>query len=258
MIRTDDRGVSDVIGFILVFGLVATTTAVISVNGLSVLQDTRNAEQVNNAERAFDVLADNLEDVYQEGAPHRATEISLEKARLNTATTARINVSGVDGSGDMTSVINLQTQPIVWEGERTDGTQIAYELGAVVRSDRQGGVVVNDPPFVLDRERMLFMVVDTQTNSPKSLSGTTIRVRGNRGLSRGAIYDFKNDYDEMRVNVTSPRATVWKRYLEQKDITRTDSCSIDDNEGTARVSCVLDPPEKLYVTISTVGIELER
>lgn len=260
MMRGDDRGVTDVIGFVLIFGLVASTVAIISVNGLSVLEDTRSAEQVNNAERAFDVLADNLADIYQEGAPHRATEISLEKARLNTATAANITVSGVDtASGTRTTLAQARIQPIVWESSQAKETQLAYEFGAVVRKGRQGGLMVNDPPFVFDDERTHLLLVRS-TGPEESLSGATIRVRGTKGNRKGSTKGFafhKDDlssYSELKITITSPRATVWKQYLTKNDM----SCSMDEVEGTDRVSCTTSKPDQLYVTISGVKISLER
>jgi len=57
----DRRAVSDVVGYVLVFSLVSLTVGVVSVAGVGALQDARDVEQANNAERAFDVLGDNVE-----------------------------------------------------------------------------------------------------------------------------------------------------------------------------------------------------
>ncbi|MFD1587292.1 hypothetical protein ACFR9U_09870 [Halorientalis brevis] len=258
MSRRDERAVSDVIGFVLVFGLVATTVAIISVSGLGTLQDSRNAEQINNAERAFDVLADNMADVHQEGAPHRATEISLEKAQLNTATVVRMNVTAKNTtSGSWETIRNVQAQPIVWTATRGRETQIAYSFGAVVRSQRDGGVVLNRPPLVLEDDRMFLTIVKTQTNSPKSLSGTTIRVRASEARSAGQIRDDElSHYGQLRINVTTPRADIWQQYLERKEVVT--SCAIDEETGTSRVSCALDVPEELYVSVSGITVALEK
>ncbi|WP_136715716.1 DUF7289 family protein [Halorientalis salina] len=258
MIRRDERAVTDVIGFILVFGLVATTVAIVSVSGLSTLQDARNAEQINNAERAFDVLADNMADIYQEGAPHRATEVSLDDATMNTATSVRINVSGEEkSSGDLETITNVQSRPVLWRSTQSAETEIAYSLGAVVRADRESGVMVNEPPFVLQDDRMLLTIVKTRTDNPKSLSGTTVRVRGNQERSSSSVLTGVDDsYDEVKINITSSRAGVWEQYFERKAI--TNSCSIDEETGRERVSCTLDAPKEMYVTVNGVNVELER
>ncbi len=258
MSRRDERAVTDVIGFVLVFGLVATTVAIISVNGLGTLQDSRNAEQVNNAERAFDVLDDNMADVYQEGAPHRATEISLVKAQLNTATVARMNVTAKNtSSGNWETISTVQAQPIVWTTTQGRETEIAYSFGAVVRAQREGGVVLNEPPLVLEDDKMFLSIVKTQTNEPKSLSGTTIRVRGSQARSASQVLDGElSSFDRLRINVTTPRAGIWQRYFEQKPMTR--SCSIDEETGTERVSCTLDVPEELYVSVNGISVALEK
>lgn len=76
----NDRGVSDTLGFVFVFAIILSTVAVVTTIGMAGLQDTRDVERVNNAERAFDILGDNMEDIADRGAPSRATEVKVEEA----------------------------------------------------------------------------------------------------------------------------------------------------------------------------------
>ena len=80
---TDTRGVSEIVGFILVFSLVLGTITLVYASGLSGLDDTRDAERITNAERAFDVLANNFQQMGRGEAPNRATEIKLAEAQLS-------------------------------------------------------------------------------------------------------------------------------------------------------------------------------
>ncbi|MEA5386913.1 hypothetical protein VB779_07480 [Haloarculaceae archaeon H-GB11] len=94
-----ERAVSEVVGFALVFSMIVAMVAIVTLGGMGQLQSARDFEQANNAERAFEVLADNLADVHQRGAPSRATEIDLEHAQLFVGDPVTINVSGEDTSG---------------------------------------------------------------------------------------------------------------------------------------------------------------
>ena len=58
-----DRAVSDVVSYILVFALIISTVGIVSVSGISGLQDSRDGERVENAQRGFDLLADDVEDI---------------------------------------------------------------------------------------------------------------------------------------------------------------------------------------------------
>lgn len=45
-----ERGVSDVVGFVLVFALIITSVGVIYTDGLTSLQDARDAQRLSNAD----------------------------------------------------------------------------------------------------------------------------------------------------------------------------------------------------------------
>ncbi|WP_335999380.1 DUF7289 family protein [Halorientalis halophila] len=247
----DERAVSDVLGFVIVFSLVATTVAIVSVTGLGILQDARDDEQVNNAERAFDVLADNMADIHQEGAPSRSTEIKLDGARLEVREPVEINVTGVDPGGDNPNV-SYYSEPIMYAGN--SGTSIVYEGGAVFRDSPDGGVVVEDPPFRFDDGRIVVPIIQTQNKgNATSVSGGTVRIRG-EGAVRSPIRDFlqrQTDYDAVIINVTSPRYDLWQRYLERD---ADADCEVTRPET---VECSIDDPTQLSVTRSLINYEFE-
>lgn len=249
----DDRGVSDVIGFILVFSLVASTVAIISLSGFDSLQGVRDSEQTNNVERAFDVLADNMGDIHREGAPSRATEINLNDAQLSTTETVTVNLTWEEKSSrDRIDVMKTTVAPIVWSG-RDGNTEIVYSLGAVIRDERQGGIMASEPPFVLDEDRMLIPIVRTVTNNPKSYGGTTARVVGlkTRSEDRRNITDVSN-YNHLWFNITTPRAQIWQRYLERQDST---TCSLY-NQGR-KVGCRLTPNDEPYISLHGIEVAIE-
>ena len=116
----DRRGVSETIGFVLVFSLIVLTVGVVLTVGYGGLQDARDAERVNNAERAFDVLADNVEDITHRGAPSRGTEVRLAEASLGAGSPTYLNVTGVnDSGGRVFSTGNYSTDTVVYEAENT-------------------------------------------------------------------------------------------------------------------------------------------
>ena len=120
----DRRGVSETVGFVLVFSLVLLTVGTVLTVGYAGLQDARDAERVNNAERAFDVLANNIEDITARGAPSRGTEIRLAEASIGPGAPVTMNISGfaADGSRQF-STGNDTLDTIVYEA---DGTKIHY------------------------------------------------------------------------------------------------------------------------------------
>lgn len=246
-----DRAVSDVLGFVIVFSLVAATVGIVSVTGVGILQDARDAEQVNNAERAFDVLADNMADIHQEGAPSRSTEVKLDNARLEVRSPVEINVTGVDPGGTNPNV-SYSALPILYEGR--DDTAVVYEGGAVFRVSPRGGVITEAPPFRFTNGDVIIPIVQTQQiGNATSVSGGTVRVRAERAV-REQLPEFvqrSSDYDALIVNVTSPRYQLWQRYLEN-DADAT--CTVTRPET---VQCRIDDPNRLAVTRTVINFEFE-
>jgi hypothetical protein len=182
-----DRGVSEVISFALVFSLIAATVALVYVSGIGGLEDTRSSEQVNNAERAFDVLADNIGDIHRQAAPSRATEIKVSDAQMEFGDSVRANITirNMKGTGN-TSVVEYR--PIVYSAE--GGTDLLYSNGALFREDPSGAVLDKNPPFLLthqendpgidsdDEKTLILPVIETRNAGPESTgSQRTVLVR---------------------------------------------------------------------------------
>jgi len=52
-LSTDDRGVTELVSYVLIFSLVIATIGTVTVLGMSTLMDRQQAEQLNNVERSF-------------------------------------------------------------------------------------------------------------------------------------------------------------------------------------------------------------
>jgi hypothetical protein len=254
----NDRAASNLIGFLLIFSLVASVIAIVSVTGVDALNDVKRGEQVNNAERAFDVLADNMNDVHREGAPSRATEISLQDAQIDTSGFSTIEIHAWDPSGgdlEPNFTVNQTVNSTVWESKEGRETKIAYEFGAVVREQPDGGLIVRRPPIQWEEDRTIVPVVDTDAFRAGVSSGRTVRVRGIRQTPRIAYAGDGTIYTELWVNITSPRADIWAEYLESRPGT---DCTLSDAPGERdRVRCELDQRDELYVAVYPVTVNVE-
>lgn len=244
-----DRAASEVLGFILIFALITSSVGLVYVVGFDGLVGARNYERVNNAERAFDVLADNVEDITNRRAPGRATEIKLADASLEMGDPVVVNVTGVDTTDPSRNFsAEYELRPIVYDADT--GTRIVYSGGALIRSRDGEGVMVIEPDYLLDGDRVVIPVIQTRAAGGTDVSGsTTALVRTTHSGTELAVGTSEGTFDAT-LNVTSPRATVWRRYLESEGL----SCA---PAGTDRISCDVDDADGIYVTAIRIDVAFE-
>ena len=252
-----DRALSEVIGYILVFSLIFLTVGFVSINGLPTLDSAKQSEQTKNAERAFDILENNLAEIYGQGAPSRATEISAETGAVELRDPVVMNVSVTEkSSGNVTferSVIN----PIAFTG--LGDTEYVYAGGAVFRQVSGESFMLQDPPIDFSDERGVVTVVRTFGNDGVSAGGATVLVRASstsRSVLAADTSLSDNRYEQLTINITgSPRQDTWQEFFESElpdpnCTTPGDSlnCVVDlDGEGVRQT----------FVTVQEIRVALE-
>ena len=267
---TDRRAVESLVGFVLVFSLITSSVGAVYVFGFGGLQDTRDAEQLSNVESAFDVLADNVEDVQRRGAPHRATEFKLYRATLGTGeqTTFSVTVGNWD-SGDGTPVsASVASVPVVYRPEGSE-TTLRYLNGAVLRTERNGAVMLHDPPLVLrstgGERTAVFPFVQTRADGGSTVSGsTTVLVRADGVTSETLVggVDAPADTGDSRYDValtvdTSPaRASVWADHLNEEFEAAYTLAGPPCSTTGGTVTCTFET-DRLFVSATRVDVSVE-
>lgn len=236
------RGLSDVIGFVLVFGLVIAAVAVVSVGGFQVLEDARDSQQVTNAEQAFDVLDGNVEDLAVRGAPRRSTEILLADAELTFGDPVQFNVTAGGTNYYATNVT-----PLVYQTD--GGAELVYVNGAVIRQHDSGAYLANEPRVSAgDRTLVPFVVTSARSGGASATNARRVLVR--TVVNGREVRTF--DDPDTRLNITTPRAGAWERYLE--DELGVD-CDGPADGVPGEVSCPL-PGDEVYVQAIGVGVSV--
>lgn len=276
-----ERAVSDALSFVIVFSIIITSVALVYVVGFSGLSDARDAERLSNAERAFDVLGDNLDDIHQKEAPSRATEIKLADATLEFGDTTGVTVFVENSSAGVPNQFSADVDPIVFSAGT--GAKIVYENGAVFREEGSGAVMLREPRTVIGtqsgRSLAILSLVQTRGSGTGAVEGdTTVLIRARHALSEPLIgdmdgdgtpdtvateYGYANDPDgdsrnEFEVNYTidtSPqRAEAWSRYLEPKVTDLGGTCQIV--EGGSTVACEFET-DRLYLPATRIDVSFD-
>lgn len=237
-----DRGQSEVVGFLLIFGIVVLAIALVGITAFTGLDNAQEFRETTSAEQGFLVLAENIDDTNREGAPSRETEITLSQASLALEGTERINVTV---AGETTTV---ETQPIVYES-RGD-TSISYSSGLLIREDAGNGLSFREPKFVLTGDTVVLPLVRTIAADETTVAGISSVEVVTRHTGTRVVAADSFDSATVSINITSPRADVWLEYLDEK-IDDDGSCSLDD--GT--VECSIET-EDVFVSVENVEVEL--
>lgn len=249
---TDSRAASELVGFVLVFSIVILSVVLVSVAGYQGLDQSRDAEQVNNAERGFDLLADDIDDVARRGAPSRSTELRVADADVSVGDPILVSVSG-HPVGNTTTTIDEQyaLRTLVYDADT--GSQVVYAGGAVVRTDRNGAVLLREPSLLVSQNGTALTLVQLRPADTVGVGGSgtvQLRVTGDEPELTVAEPSPHN----VTVAVTTANAAsadAWERYFEGL---AADTPSLTCSRPTAdTVSCTWTT-DRVYVT--TVGAEL--
>lgn len=198
----DDRGVSELVGFVIVFGIIISSVGVLYVTGFSAMGDYQEHEQTKNAERALDAFAENVNDMVQtNGITYRAGELNL---RQGTITTTNGGTTLAVTNASQTTWVN-SSGSFSYEHE---GTTIVYEGGAIVRSNDNGDWAVREPPIRCTSDVAIVSLVELQGDE------TAVMSHGSREIvatQRGT--DVESFDGNVSIFVDSPRQAAWNLTL---------------------------------------------
>ncbi len=250
----DDRAVNEVIGFVLVFSLVLTTVSLVYGAGFAGLESARDVERVNNAERAFDVLANNFQQMGRGEAPNRATEIKLADAQLTTTAGREmtINATGMNATGAESVAIRY---------DAPGDTSIVYEHGAVIRTDGDGAVMRREPDFIFEDGNVVVRFIEPRgSNQGVGGSTSTVLVRAERLKSDVLANRDTTSNVTVRLETRPDRAGVWEEYLNESLAAATGgspTCSRSTiDSDTTEVVCFDDTADVDRLAVSRVRIRV--
>ena len=212
---TEERAVSEVLGYVLVIGIVTITVGVVMTLGIGGLEAAQQAEQINNMERGFDVLAHNVEELADRNAPTRATELRIATGSLSFGTPTTINVSVDDELVREQSVVS---EPIVYDSGT--GTQIVYDSGAVIRSDGGYSTMLSEPRFIFANDTVLIGGIQTRPTAGTIESTSEPGTMLIRGEYLGTLVESENveDKEAIVIDVETEYPQAWERYFRDQSI----------------------------------------
>jgi hypothetical protein len=246
----DTRAVSDVLAFILVFGIVLSSVAFLSTVGLQAMTDYQDNEKIRNAERGMEALTVNFNDVLRYGGiEKRYGELALREGRASTgATGTKLNIS-IDGNNISDSRFDGygagSTADLGTFAYTLDETRITYEGGGLVRQEASGAWsnVLKRPRLRCGNEAAVISLVTVSADEG------SIQTNGGIGVTMTVERRSSKVYTNTdRVNVSvvdTDYDAAWNSTLESGNWART---------GTTG-TCDFTNPGRVVVTLVDVNVE---
>lgn len=237
-----ERAVSDAVGFVFVFSLIIVTIGLVWIAGVDAVSGVSTGEQLQNAERTFETIERNFDDIERRQAPSRAAEINLNGGTIlvNESSSIRVNVTGT--GFDRTIPTGALTYQL---GDQ----RLQYENGAVVRSTDGTGVLLTDARLECGRDVAVLSIVSLR-GPERTLTGSNVVTVFAERASATLAYPPNRSAPAptgVTVEFDSGNAGGWGDYLADRDRWT------DNGDGTYSCNGV----DQVFVRVTTLRITLQ-
>jgi flagellin-like protein len=209
----DKKGVSEVVGYLITFGIVVTVVGVIYSTGMPVVDDTKEKSAFLSMETSFMTLQSHVKKVAFGQSPLRTMKLNL--------------ILGSIGTNDDAGSITVNGQSLQFGNiEYTIGTRkVVYELGAVIESTPGGSIIISDPPIFFTNysgNKTVFISVINVSGGFSAGGGMAeMHMGGPGGLynvtSDTHVYNSSDFVSSLDISISSTSyQAAWDRYLNDE------------------------------------------
>ncbi|MFO7966680.1 MAG: hypothetical protein R6U44_03675 [Archaeoglobaceae archaeon] len=225
----DDRGVSNQVGLILIFGLVIIAMGMIYSGTKPIVDGAVNSNHEMEIAQAFDLLYANLNKVVFEDVPVRVTEMRTYKGSITVSDSSYIKFDN--------STINLG-RITYQEGNR----EIIVENGGVFEKYETATLISKEPKVITAGNTTVLPVISLRDMGSTSGEGI-LRIRLDQ-LGSGTF-----EAENKTITIHSSLKDKWIEILQDKNF------SVTTNGDTINATC---QSEKLLIRYTSIKVEMLR
>ena len=247
--RRADRGVSEVVSFILTFSMITMMVGVLYTAGFVSLQQLQTGNQMQNAEGVFFAMADSFGELEEGQAPKRAGALDLDVgASVSVGNDSSIDVRVNNSTGTVFD----ESLPLRSMHYRLDQRAVTYEAGAVFRANKGNSAMVREPGGLFcsnETDSAVVSVVTLVDPEGSSVAAGTVTVTGIQRSTQLLFPTDRNASTSVRnvtIDVASTHETAWDRYFE----------STDDWVADGSGSFVCEDVDRVYVRHSVIEVQV--
>lgn len=210
---TRTRGQSNLIGYVLLFGLSAVSISALILGGVPAVEQSQLAQADQNTVSAFEVLDSNINAIHRYGSPSRTTEIRLTQGKLEMGPQETITVETANGES-----VSGNPRPVIYEGE-SDVT-ISYVSGMITQTPPDGtpqndSFLLTTPDVKATNNVTMVPLIVTAPVGVRSATGSTVQLRKEL-VQRGPV-NLPRTTTELTVTVNSTRAEAWEQMFRESE-----------------------------------------
>lgn len=221
--RKDDRGVSEAIGFIIMFTIVLTGIAMVSLIGYPMLLETQITSDERNMEQAMIAIQNDVKILTFSNVPYRDTTVRISGGSLSTTDyDPSGNMFTIDYSNEDGSSASKSFSPGEIKYESSEGTAVlALMNGGVFRRDKlqEGSVMVAEPRWFYDEDEDTLVLYLIYFDTDRDYHETGIRDIQLSMKTQPVTTDIDYSGASNKVSVTytsdpnDDYSVAWRNYL---------------------------------------------
>lgn len=249
-----NRAVSELVGFVLIFGIIMTGATLAVMVGQDQISDIDDHQQTRNAERSLELFGRSLNGLDQARSDSAISTININDGSLT-----------MSSNGDVTVTVENQSMATPWTWSQNhntggleysyDDTVVRYENGMVLRSDRGSAVSRIDPPMRCSDDQAIVSVVTLNTTGDRQVGDGRVSVVGYKNETRllyprnrsGAGSALNATY--VTVEVNTDHEGIWDGRMVEKDWM---------NPTSNRYECDVGPDGRVTVRHTVIDLSFER
>ncbi|MEM2925290.1 MAG: hypothetical protein QXJ68_06330 [Methanocellales archaeon] len=215
--------VSEVVGYLLMLALIATTASIIIVVGMPNIANSQLKVNLQNVEQAFTVLDSKISTCALGESPSRILDLDLAGGRisiLNLNDTYSYLTIKMRRSGNEYTIYNSNIGSIRYE---LGDEEVGYEGGGVWHRYKSGSLLISPPEFHYNGETLTLPII--KLNGSSAIAGGKVTLQA-ASLNKPIIFYqnttinplFRNPvYDStIIVKIKSRYYDAWARYFEER------------------------------------------
>lgn len=165
-----DSGVSETVGFILIFGIMMTGIALVTLYGYPALVNAQADANIRNMERNMIVLQSDFNTLVYKSVPYKETTMQVSGGVLSvvkppTIVDEKFSIRILNSAGPIDETILFPSGELQFKSDSGE-VIILLQNGAVVKWQSGGSVMLSDPRWF----------IDTATDGTKTIVMTLVQV----------------------------------------------------------------------------------